>query len=107
MGALIWFYVAQPTKEKHALSDSFIVEPNSIDLEQDDTFFPVSKEKLPENIKSLTQKTYGAVFSESKQDFEPNEQIARKIIFYYDRNKRLIKRNIYGKDGKLLSDLVS
>jgi len=102
MGAFIWSCFTHVGQEKYF----YIAEPAYLNMEQDDAFFPVSKEKLPENIKSLTQKTYGAVFSESKQDFEPNEQIARKIIFYYDRNKRLIKRNIYGKDGKLLSDLV-
>ena len=102
MGAFIWSYSTRGGQEKYF----YIAEPAYLDLEQNDAFFPISKERLPEGIKSLTQKTYGTVFSESKQDFETNEQMARKIVFYYDRNKRLIKRNIYGKDGKLLSDLV-
>lgn len=106
MGALIWFYVAQPTKEKHALSDSFIVEPNSIDLEQDDTFFPVSKEKLPENIKSLTENYYSKVYSESKQTLEPGERLAQRTVLSYDLSKNLLKRTVYAAEGALSAEWI-
>lgn len=104
MGALIWSYAAQSTKEKYALSDSFIIEPNSIDLEQNDTFFPISKEKLPENIKSLTEKYYSKVYSESEQTLEPGERLSQRTVLSYDRNKNLLKRTVYTAEGALSAE---
>jgi len=99
MGAFIWSHFTRVSQEKYF----YIAEPAYLNLEQNDAFFPVSKEKLPENIKSLTKKYYVKELSESNQDFGTDEQLFQKDVFSYDRDKHLLKRIVY-RDNKLHSE---